>query len=267
MTRRWMAALAAGWMLVACGGNSLPPGDTQDPPDDVLPGDPVDPGDPPDNGDNGDDEQPAASTSLWPLTTGSTWVYAITNDGPNGNYQKTVTVVGPREVPELRPAMNAVLVHSRQDRTAIGIVYEEYSYQLELTDGTVVRLREEDFKDGEKVRTTTWKPATVKSLARIPESLPWKSTNGVQELTVMGDGSEEESDPTYEWRVLETGLTMTTSAGTFTNVVKVQRDKLNDRGEVKLDKVRYYWLAPGVGKIREESEERTEELISFDIKK
>ncbi len=268
MTRRWVAALAAGWMLVACGGNSLPPGDTQDPPENVLPGDPVDPGGPPDDGgnDNGDDEEPAASTSLWPLTAGSTWVYQITGDRTHGDFRKTVTVVGPREVPEMQPAMTAVLVHSRQDRTATGSVYEEYSYQVELTNGLVVRLREEDHKDGDKVRTTTWAPATVKSLSRIPESLPWSNRNGVQELTVLGDGSEEESDPTYEWRVLETGLTVTTPAGTFTNVIKVQRDKLNDRGEVKVDKVRYYWLAPGVGKIREEGE-RTEELISYDIKK
>jgi cell wall assembly regulator SMI1 len=138
---------------------------------------------------------------------------------------------------------------------------------VELTEGIVVRVREEDFKNGQQVRTTTWRPATVKAVSRIPESLPWTNKNDVRELTVMGDGSEEESDPTYQWTVVEKGLTVTTKAGTFTHVIKVQRDKLNDKGEVKLDKVRYYWLAPGVGKIREESEERTEELVSFDVKK
>lgn len=259
MSRRWMAALAAGWVLVACGGgSSLPPGtgdDAKNPPGE-LPGDSVNP----------DDNASAASTSLWPLTTGSTWVYDIDDPDPMmGRFQKKVTVLGPREVPEAQ-GVTAVLVHSRQDRTQSGTVYEEYSYQAELTNGLVVRLREEDHKDGVQVRSTTWSPATVKSVARTPQSLPWSYQSAVQELTVLGDGTREDSDPTYTWRVVETGLTMTTKAGTFTGVVKIQRDKLNDAGEVKEGKQRTYWLAPGVGKIREEGE-RTEELVSYDVKK
>ncbi|MFP2933613.1 hypothetical protein ACLESO_52445 [Pyxidicoccus sp. 3LG] len=267
MTRRWVAALAAGWVLVACGGGgSLPPGpddNSNNPPltDPILPGDPVNPDDPPKDP---DDENPAAPASLWPLTTGSTWVYDIEDD-VHGNFKKYVTVLGPREVPDTQGKMTGVLVHSRQDRTLSG-VYEEYSWQLELTNGLVVRLREEDHKDSQKIRTTTWSPATVKSLARAPGSLPWSYQSAVRELVVMGDGSTDDKDPTYNWRVVETGLTMTTKAGTFTDVIKVQRDKLNDAGEVKEDKVRTYWLAPGVGKIREEGE-RTEELSSYDVKK
>ncbi|QSQ27880.1 hypothetical protein JY651_24575 [Pyxidicoccus parkwayensis] len=257
MSRRWMAALAAGWVLVACGGgNSLPPGDGSRTPSGELPGDSVNP----------DDNTPAAATSLWPLTTGSTWVYDIDDPDPmQGKFKKTVTVLGQREVPELQ-GKSAVLVHSRQDRTVSGIVYEEFSYQLELTNGLVVRLREEDHRDGTQVRSTVWSPATVKSLARTPDALPWSYQSAVREQTVLGDGTKEDSDPTYTWRVVETGLTLTTKAGTFTNVVKVQRDKINKAGEVKEGKSRVYWLAPGVGKIREEGE-RTEELVSYDVKK
>ena len=273
MTRRWVAALAAGWVLVACGGGgSLPPGpgdQTQDPPmtnpdgSIDLPGDPVPPGDDPPG--NPGEDPPAKPATPWPLTTGSSWVYDI-DDGPNGKYRKYVTVVGEQEVPDTQGKMKGMLVHSRQDRTLSGVVYEEYSWQVELTNGLVVRLREEDHKDGDRVRTTTWSPATVKSLARVPESLPWSYQSAVQELTVLGDGSKENTDPTYNWRVVEKGLTVTVKAGTFTDVIKVQRDKLNDRGEVKEDKVKYYWLAPGVGKIREEGE-RIEELVHYDVKK
>ena len=261
MTRRWVAALAAGWVLVACGGGggSLPPGDGQRPPPSGNPdgnsGLPANP----------DGNQPAKSTSLWPLMTGSTWVYDI-KDPVHGEFKKTVTVLGSREVPETQGKMSAVLVHSRQDRTLSGGVYEEYSWQVELTNGLVVRLREEDHKDGALVRTTTWSPATVKSLARPPETLPWTYQSAVQEQLLLGDGTKEDSDPTYNWRVVEKGLTLQTKAGTFTDVIKVQRDKLNDAGEVKQDKVRIYWLAPGVGKIREEGE-RVEELSSYDVKK
>jgi hypothetical protein len=262
MKRRWVAALAAGWMMVACGGGggSLPPGDGQQPPPTGnVPGDVVDPDK------NPDTNNPQKPTTLWPLTTGSTWVYDISNDRVNGEFKKTVTVLGPREVPGAQDGMRAVLVHSRQDRTVTGL-YEEYSYQLELTNGLVVRVREDDHKDGAQIRSTTWSPATVKSLARAPESLPWSHQSAVQEFTTLGDGTKEETDPTYRWRVVEKGLTVTVKAGTFTDVIKVQRDKLNDAGEVKEDKVRYYWLAPGVGKIREEGE-RTEELSAYDIKK
>jgi hypothetical protein len=228
-----------------------------------LPGDPVTPDseDPPAN----PEDPPAKPTSLWPLTAGSTWVYDI-KDPVHGNFQKRVTVLGPREVPDTQGKMTAVLVHSRQDRLLSGVVYEEYSWQLELTNGLVVRLREEDHKDGSPVRTTTWAPATVKSLARAPESLPWTYQSAVQELTVLGDGSRENTDPTYRWRVVEKGLTLQTKAGTFTDVIKVQRDKVDDQGEVKEDKVRYYWLAPGVGKVREEGE-RIEELSAYEVKK
>jgi hypothetical protein len=268
MKRGWMAALAAGWVLVACGGgSSLPPGDSQNPPGGNpdgsidVPGEVVDPG-----GENPDTHNPAASTSLWPLTTGSTWVYDI-DDKVLGKFKKTVTVLGPREVPDTQGKMTAVLVHSRQDRTSAGTVYEEYSYQLELTNGLVVRLREEDHRDGAQIRSTTWSPATVKSVAKAPDALPWSYQSAVQELTVLGDGTKEDSDPTYTWHVVETGLTLQTKAGTFTNVIKVRREKLNDAGEVKDGKERTYWLAPGVGKIREEGERTDEELSSYDVKK
>lgn|GEM_PF-1231543 len=261
MTRRWVVALAAGWLLVGCGGGgSLPGGDGPGPSgpggDVGLPGDK-------DPNDNGPDD--AASKTLWPLTTGSTWVYDI-QDPVHGNFQKHVTVQGPREVPGAPAGTTGVLVHSRQDRVATGVLYEEYSWQAEQSNGLVVRLREEDHRDGVQVRTTTWAPATVKSLARAPSTLPWSFTSAVQELTVMGDGSKEDSDPTYTWRVLEVGVTVQTRAGTFTNAVKVRREKLNDAGEVKEGKERTYWLVPGVGKVREEGE-RTEDLASYDIKK
>ncbi|MCP3097756.1 hypothetical protein LZ198_02570 [Myxococcus sp. K15C18031901] len=256
MTRRWRAALAAGWMLVGCGGSSLPatggPG-TGTPPDGNV-------GLPP----TGTDEPDTQGGSLWPLTAGSVWVYDIL-DPVHGAFQKQVTMEGEKEVPGMAGS-RGMLVHSRQDRVATGVLYEEYSYQAELPNGLVVRLREEDHRDGVLVRTTTWNPATVKSLARAPSALPWSYQSAVQEFTVLGDGSQEDSDPTYTWRVVEMDVTVQTKAGTFTNAIKVRRDKLNDAGEVKDGKERTYWLVPGVGKVREEGE-RTEELVRYDIKK
>lgn len=259
MRRSWVAVFAAGW-LVACGGNSLPGGDPPGPaPGGGLPGEPVNPDAP---GEQGNEEEPTSSRTLWPLSAGSTWVYDI-QDPVHGNFQKQVTVVGPGEVPG-QPGVNAIQVHSRQDRVQNGFVYEEYSWQVELTNGLVVRLREDDFRDGQQIRSTTWNPATVKAVAALPDALPWTYKSDVLEYITLGDGTREQKDPTYLWKVLESGVTVQTRAGTFTNAVKIQRDKVNKHGEVKQDKTRVYWLVPGIGKVREEGE-RTEDLASFDI--
>ncbi|RKH37317.1 hypothetical protein [Corallococcus sicarius] len=266
MKFRKMAALfAACGALAACGGGSgsLPTGNdpgnpTTNPDGSVdLPGNPVDPG--------GVKPDPKAEyTSLWPLTQGSTWTYRIT-DPVNGVFNKTVTVLGQETVPDTQ--MTAVKVHSKQDRTATtGTVYEENSWQMELTNGLVVRLREEDITDGLRTRATTWSPAMMKSLATSPASVPWEHRDAVRELITYDAGGTEGKDPTYVWKVLAKDVTVTTPAGTFTNAIKVQRDKLNKSGEVKEEKQRLYWLVPGVGKVREEGE-RTEELSSFDVKK
>ncbi|WP_199749752.1 MULTISPECIES: hypothetical protein [Corallococcus] len=59
---------------------------------------------------------------------------------------------------------------------------------------------------------------------------------------------------------------MATHAGTLTNAITVQRDKVNKRGEVKEEKQRPCWLGPDAGKVREEGE-RLEELVSYDVQK
>ncbi|NBD10595.1 hypothetical protein [Corallococcus silvisoli] len=264
--RKRVVLFAACGALAACGGaGSLPTGNnpgapTTNPDGSVdLPGNPVDPG----SGTTKPDQQ-AESTSLWPLTTGSTWTYRIT-DPANGVFNKVVTVRGPETVPDT--SMTAVKVHSKQDRTATtGTVYEENSWQLELTNGLVVRLREEDVTDGLPTKTTTWSPAMMKSLSATPASVPWEHQDKVRELITYSAGGTEGKEPVYVWKVLEKDVTVTTPAGTFTNAIKVQRDKLNKSGEVKEEKQRLYWLVPGVGKVREEGE-RTEELVSYDVKK
>ncbi|WP_375760538.1 hypothetical protein [Corallococcus exercitus] len=268
MKFRKLAVLFAAWgALAACGGGggSLPtgndPGSSTTNPDGTvdLPGNPVDPN----TGGGTKPDQQAEVTTLWPLTTGSTWTYRITDD-QEGVFNKVVTVQGPETVPGT--TMTAVKVHSKQDRTTTGTVYEENSWQLELTTGVVVRLREEDITDGLPTKATTWSPAMMKSLAVTPTSVPWEHQDKVRELITYAAGGTEGKDPTYVWKVLEKDVTVTTPAGTFTNAIKVQRDKLNKSGEVKEEKQRLYWLVPGVGKVLEDGE-RLEELVSYDVKK
>lgn len=240
MKRAVLAAVAAVVWLGACGGSggSLPTGNTPTPSTPELPGTPVQP-------------SPGAPVSLWPLTTGSTWTYRIT-DPEKGIFDKVVNVVGPQAVPETNTS--AILVRSVQPHI------EEHSWQTELQNGTVVRLREEDLKSGAIVRVTTWSPATVKSLSQEQQQ-GWTYSSTIRELTREDSGLAEEKEQTYVWRVLAVNETVTVPAGTFTNAIKVQRDRPDKTG-----KTRTYWLVPGVGKVKEDGE-RLEELSSYDVKK
>lgn len=239
MKRAVLAALAAVVWLGGCGGSgSLPTGDNPTPLDQELPDAPVKP-------------SPEAPVSLWPLTTGSTWTYRIT-DPLKGIFDKTVEVLGPQPVPDTNTT--AILVRSVQPHL------EEQSWQLELQNGTVVRLREEDLKAGAVVRVTTWNPATVKSLAQEQQQ-GWSYSSTIRELTREDTGLVDEKERTYVWRVLAVNETVTVPAGTFTNAIKVQRARPDKAGSE-----RTYWLVPGVGKVKEDGE-RLEELVSHTIKK
>jgi hypothetical protein len=241
MKRAVLGALAAVVWLVGCGGGgSLPPGPGgQNPSNPELPDAPSQP------------DKPAGAQSLWPLTTGSSWTYRIT-DPVRGIFDKSVEVLGPQAVPGTD--MTATLVRSVQPHL------EERSWQLELQNGMVVRLREEDLKAGAVIRVTTWSPATVKSLA-LAQQEGWSYESRIRELTRLDDGTVEEKDRTYVWRVLAVNESVTVPAGTFTNAIKVQRDRPDKEG-----KERFYWLVPGVGKVKEDGE-RLEELVSHDVKK
>jgi hypothetical protein len=249
--KRWgWAVLVAAGCWVGCGEGGSLPGQGDKPvvtnPDGTvtLPDIPAGTGD--------EDGQTRALTTLWPLTQGSTWTYRI-QDPSKGTFDKRVEVMGEQVVPET--TMKAIAVLSTQPNK------EEMSWQLEL-DGTVVRLREEDRKQGKVSQVTTWNPATVKAISK-PQALGWSYTSDIRELTLADDGTLEDKDKSYVWRVVGVNETVTTPAGTFTNAIRLER-KRGDK--VKPDDDRTYWLVPGIGKVKEDGE-RLEELVSFDIKK
>jgi hypothetical protein len=169
-----------------------------------------------------------------------------------GVFEKHVEVLGPRAVPDT--TMTATAVRSIQP------YLEELSWQVELQNGLVVRLREEDLKGGAVARVTTWSPATVKSLA-LTQQQGWSYPSTIRETVRQDDGTVETKDRTYVWRVVAVNETVTVPAGTFSNAIKVQRDRPDKEG-----KERTYWLVPGLGKLREDGE-RLEELVSVDVKK
>lgn len=238
MRRAWWVVAAA--LTMACGGG--------------LDGPPIgiDPGAQSDGGATVPpaDEPVAAEKSLWPLSSGSTWTYRIT-DPVKGVFEKTVEVKGEMDVPGLA-GVKAVAVHSVQPHL------DELSWQI-VSGGVVFRLREEDRKDGALARVMSWDPAVMKALSRI-EAAGWRHEATVKEFEHDGTGTLlDEKEKIFVWTVAATDVTITTEAGTFTNAIELRRE----RGD-KDDWQRTYWLVPGVGKVLEEGERR-EELIRYQV--
>jgi hypothetical protein len=219
----------------ACGGpnGGLPSGD------DRGGNDPADPG-----------VTVGAQKSLWPLSRGSTWRYRITDD-LRGVFEKHVEALGTTALPD--NGGQGLGMKSTQPHL------EELSWQSEQ-DGIVLRLREEDRKEGVLARVMLWSPATVKSIS-VQRPLDWTHTATVEETTRYPDGTiAEVKEKTYVWRVLAVNETVEVPAGRFEGALRIQRDRPDKTG-----KERIYWLVRGVGKVREEGE-RTEELLEYQIK-
>lgn len=193
-----------------------------------------------------------AARSLSPLEEGRFWRYKITED-QRGVFEKRVTVLGTAQL----EGFDGPLVKVRSVQPHL----EEVSYQLDDGKGIIWRLREDDFRNGVQIRALRWfeKGTTkvsgiVKSLSLKPDKDGWSHTVAVTERVEYFDGAPaEHKDKSYTWQVLGTE-TVTVPAGTF-ETVKVRRVRADKE---KRDRV--YWLAPGVGKVREEGE-RLEELV------
>lgn len=189
---------------------------------------------------------PSGENNLAPLATGARWTYRITDPLRDAPFEKTVDVVGPQQVPG--STQSAILVVDTEP------TQEERGWLVEK-DGFVLRAREEDRQAGLLVRTTTWSPAAPKTLsASAPVGSVYEAT--VLEHEEHADGTFTEKNQTYRFTVVAKDVQVTVPAGTFT-CLKVSRVRLDKAGTD-----RTYWLAPDVGKVREEGE-RTEELVAY----
>lgn len=182
---------------------------------------------------------------LAPLATGARWTYRIT-DPVKGVFEKQVVVLGPSAVPDT--GATAVEVRDTEPTN------EETSWQ-DVVGGFLVRHREEDRKAGVLVRVTTWDPPAPKDLA-VEANAGFTAQLTASEREWHPDGSVTTKSPVYQFKVIATGVRVTVPAGTFT-CTQVERQRLD-----KVDPKKTYWLAAGVGKVREEGD-RTEELAAY----
>lgn len=242
MRRVSLAAVAvvSAALISGCGPEGGLPPEAGLPSSEVTPTAPV-----PEN------EVQEAAKSLWPLTAQSRWTYRIT-DPVRGSFDKTVEVQGEQELPDM-PGTMAVAVRSSQPHL------EELSFQV-VNGGIVFRVREQDMKAGQVVRAMTWDPAVMKALSDA-QPVGWTQTATVVEVERDAAGSVvKEKEKVFGWTVEAVDQEVTVPAGTFTNAIKLRRERAD-----KDDWERFYWLVPGVGKVLEEGERR-EELVEYDVK-
>jgi hypothetical protein len=182
---------------------------------------------------------------LAPLGTGATWTYRIT-DPVLGVFEKDVVVLGRQAIPDT--AATAMVTRDTEPTN------EETAW-VEVKDGFLVRAREEDRKGGVLVRVTTWDPAAPKELA-VPAAAGFTTQITAFEREWHPDGTVTTKSPVYAFTVVATDVPVTVPAGTF-SCLQLERTRVD-----KVDVKKTYWLAPHVGKVKEEGE-RTEELSSY----
>ena len=190
-----------------------------------------------------------------PLTEGNRWVYNVTQDG---TVSEKTTVVGPLEgVGGGGPHANEMAHRITTSKGSNG-ADETISWQAWV--GTrAVRYREQAFgaTSGMLTLEEHWSPAKLR-VDQTPENAvagaTWLETTSETKLAV--GSSPVTSTVSDRWTVLADDVTLTVPAGTFENVLHVQK--------VGASSNKQYWWAKGVGKLKETGSQ-TEELVSYEV--
>lgn len=194
------------------------------------------------NGDGG----LTAAESWYPLALGNRWEYRVV-DGPN-EFTKVRTVTGQKEV---RAGITAWRMESVEGTERV-VAFNDY-----LPDVGVRRFRDEvyDNASGRLLEASDYEPFTL----RFP---PFRVGSGQLETYVErrydGDGRQiNEKEKVHQWEVVSKDEVVTVPAGTF-HCMHVRRKNASG------SKVREFWMAKGVGKVKEVGD-FVEELTAWQI--
>lgn len=214
-----------------------------------------------DPSDPGDDDGAAGAPGmiegkpLLPLTEGNRWVYTVTQDGA---VTEKSTVVGPLEaVGGTGPHATEMAYRMTTSKGTDGSD-ETVSWQA-WVGARAIRYREQAFgaTSGMLTLEEHWNPPKL----RVDQA-PENSVAGASWLEITSEtklpvgGSPTTSMVNDRWTVLADDVTLTVPAGTFENVLHVQK--------VGGSSNKQYWWAKGVGKLKETGSQ-TEELVSYEV--
>lgn len=224
----WLACAC----LAACGGGSSEP--------DAPPG----------------DGQCPTVGRYFPLETGNSWSYAVTDVGTGDKETKTQTV-GPLE--DVGGAKAGTMAY-RLTTTKVGGMVTSWQ---EDTGDMVIRHREIDAA-GAQMTDEIYEPNKV----RVDETPPHITAGATWDVTYQEAVTNSQTQmtttiaKTERWNVVSANEIVTVDAGSFC-ALKVRRTSMSDAGS-KSDKT--YWFTRGVGKVKEEGTDQIELLTTYTVR-
>lgn len=191
---------------------------------------------------------------LLPLEVGASWTYWITE--PAGTSLKTSTVEAREDVGGSKAGTVALRVRTEKP-DGITVSWQE------VLENAVIRHREQtfdlastliadEFYDPHKLRVD-------ESCAHLADGAVWveryteRTFDAVSRTTSTGSRSEQ-------WSVVASRESVTVPGGTF-DCLHVRRLTVSGTS----GKEKRYWFARGVGKVKELSDRRTEELTAWSL--
>jgi len=195
---------------------------------------------------------PPGEGSFFPLTTGNSWTFRVTDAGVVT--MKTQTI-GPLEpVGGTGPNKDTMAYRATTEKDDGGDM--TVSWQAEV-DGKIVRYREQSFAatGGAVELEEHWDPYKLRvdaTDAHLMQGATWTETySETKMLTGMPAMTAAGSDA---WRVIAVDESVTVPAGTFDALVIEKMGGTPKR----------YWFVRNVGKVKETGTQ-TEELASYDV--
>jgi hypothetical protein len=191
-----------------------------------------------------------------PLAEGNTWVYRVTDDMVVTEKTTTVGVLEPVGGSGPHAAEMAFKIVTAKGATGTD---ETISWQA-LSGARSVRYREQAFgaTTGMLTLEEHWSPPKLRVDQSEENTTPgatWLEVTNETKLPI--GGSPVTSSVNDRWTVVADDVTLTVPAGTFENVLHVQKAGATSS-------FKEYWWARGVGKLKETGSQ-TEELVSYEV--
>jgi len=207
-------------------------------------------------------EEPSGSGEYYPMSVGDYWVYEET-----GVYSGSTTTLRY----EVTGEETLTLEHADGPRDVFVVentfpgTSDEYRLQYVEDDGTrAVRIKHEIFDATQTLtKVREYDPGFLRfDRSRIGKDEQW--TEELVEYTDTLDGTPVQNKQVqYQYKVIDRHQTVTVEAGTFDCLVIERSVVYGTVGEVKV-----YYFAPGVGKIKEITEnDKEENLVAYQVAK
>jgi len=206
------------------------------------------------------EEEPSEDGEYYPMSVGDYWVYEETGvyGGDATELRYEVTGAGTVELDYVGGTRDVFEVENTFPGTS-----DERRLQYIADDGTrAARVRHEIYDEsGDLTKVREFDPGFLRfDRSRTGEGDEW--TEDIEMHNDFVDGSEVEAQSLqYRFEVIDRSREVTVPAGTFDCLVLKRSEVFGTVGEVKV-----YYLAPGVGKVKEITEnDKEEDLVEYHV--